>query len=69
MDRSWMKASRISDEYENGVLVLKDMLLKKLLSFVPQYIETVQSIGLLETRHDQTRGGKGTQGYNVVTMT
>jgi len=26
-------------------------------------------VGVPETRHDRTRGGKGTRGYNVVTMT
>ena len=33
-----------------------------------QYIDTVKSVGIPESRYDRTGGGKGTRGYNVVTM-
>jgi len=39
------------------------------IEFCSQYIEIVQSVGLPETCHDRTQGGKGTRGYNVEKMT
>ena len=39
------------------------------IEFCSQYIEDGKSVKLPETRLGRTSGGKGTQGYNVVTMT
>ena len=33
-----------------------------------EYIQTATPVGLPQSHHDCTRGGGGTQGFNVVTM-
>jgi len=57
------------NQYQPEASIVESYAAKEAIEFCSQYIETVHSIGLPESRHDWTRGGKGTRGYNVVTMT
>ena len=54
----WLEASNV-ERY----------IVEECIEFCSQYIETIKSIRIPETRYDWTWGGKGTWGYNVVTMT
>ena len=38
------------------------------IEFCFEYIETGTPVSLPQSRHDCTREGKGTRGFNVVTM-
>ena len=49
--------------------IVERYIAKECIEFCSQYIAPFKSVGLPETRHDQSRAGKGTHGYNVVTMT
>jgi len=56
------------NQYWPEASIIERYIVEKCIEFCSQYIETIKFVGLLETQHDQTRRGKGTQGYNVVTM-
>ena len=57
------------NQYRPKVSIVERNVAEEAIEFCSQYIETIQSVGLIETRHNRTREGKGTRGYNVVTMT
>ena len=57
------------NQYRPEASIIERYVAEEAIEFCSQYIETVQSIGFPKTHHDRTRGGRGTQGYNVVTMT
>jgi len=48
--------------------IVERYVAEECIEFCSQYIEA-KSVGVPETRHVRTPGGKGTRGYNVVTMT
>ena len=39
------------------------------IEFASQYIDSLKPVSVPASRHDQPKAGKGTRGYNVVTMT
>ena len=49
--------------------IMERYVAKECIEFASQYIEPLKSVGLPASHHDQARAGKGTHGYNVVTMT
>ena len=57
------------NQYHPKASIVERYIAKECIEFCSHYIKTVKSVGLPETRHDRTWGGKGTRGYNVVTMT
>ena len=48
------------NQYRPEASIVERYVAEESIEFCSQYIETVQSIGLPETRHDRTHGGKGT---------
>ena len=48
--------------------IVERYVAEECIKFYSQYIATVNSVGLPESRHDQSRRGNGTCGYNVITM-
>jgi len=57
------------NQYRPEASIVERYIAKESIEFCSQYLEAVQSVGLPETHHDQTWGGKGTRGYNVVSIT
>jgi len=57
------------NQYRPEASIFERYVAEEAIEFCSQYIETVQPVRVPKTHHDQTRGGKGTRGYNVVTMT
>ena len=49
--------------------IVERYVAEECIEFCSQYIECAQPVGLPESRHDWTPGGKGTRGFNVITMT
>ena len=49
--------------------IVERYVAEECIKFCSQNIEGGTSVGLPETRHGRTPGGKDTRGYNVVTMT
>ena len=49
--------------------IVERYVVEECIEFYSQYIEGGKSVDLLETRHGRTPGGKGTRGFNVITMT
>ena len=49
--------------------IVERYVVEECIEFCSQYIEDGKPLGLPETRHDLTSVGKGTRGFNVVTMT
>ena len=56
------------NQYRPEASIIERYIVEESIDFFSQYIETVKFVGLPETRHDRTWGGKGIRGYNVVTM-
>ena len=57
------------NQYRPEASIVERYVAKECIEFCLQYIDTVKSVGILESHYDKTGGGKGTRGYNVVTMT
>jgi len=57
------------NQYRQEASIVERYVAKEAIEFYTQYIDSLEFVGLPESRHDQTRGGKSTRGYNVVTMT
>ena len=49
--------------------IVERYIVEECIEFCSQYVECAKAVGLLESRHVRTLGGKGTRGFNVVTMT
>ena len=58
-----------NNQYHPEASIVERYIVEECIEFCSHYIKIVKSVRLPETRHDQTWGGKGTRGYNVVTMT
>ena len=56
------------NQYRPEASIVERYIDEECIEFCSHYIEIVKSVGVPKTRHDQTRWGKGTQEYNVVTM-
>jgi len=48
------------NQYRPEASIVERYIVEECIEFCSQYIETVKSIRIPETRYDQTRGGKGT---------
>ena len=57
------------DQYQLEASIVEKYVVEESIQFCSQYIDTVKFVWIPETRYDWTWGGKGTWGYNVVTMT
>ena len=58
------------NQHQPEASIVERYVAEECINFCSQYIEAGKSIGVPETRNVQTPpGGKGTRGYNVVTMT
>ena len=57
------------DQYQLEASIVEKYVVEESIQFCSQYIDTVKFVWIPETRYDRTWGGKGTWGYNVVTMT
>ena len=49
--------------------IVERYVAEECIEFASQYIDSLKPVGVLASRHDQPIAGKGTRGYNVVTMT
>jgi len=49
--------------------IVERYVAEECIEFCSQYIECAQPVGLLESHHGRTPGGKGTRGFNVISMT
>ncbi|XP_028193232.1 uncharacterized protein LOC114378827 [Glycine soja] len=49
--------------------IVERYVAEECIEFTSQYIDSLKPVGVLASRHDQPIAGKGTRGYNVVTMT
>ena len=47
------------NQYRPKSSIVEGYVAEESIEFFSQYIETIKSIGLLESRHDQTLGGQG----------
>ena len=58
------------NQHQPEASIVERYVAEECIKFCSQYIEAGKSIGVPETRNVRTpSGGKGTRGYNVVTMT
>ena len=57
------------NQYRQEASIVERYVAKEAIEFYTQYIDSLEFVGLPESHHDRIGGGKGTQGYNVVTMT
>ncbi|RZB86718.1 hypothetical protein D0Y65_026692 [Glycine soja] len=58
------------NQHQPEASIVERYVAEECINFCSQYIEAGKSIGVPETRNVRTpSGGKGTRGYNVVTMT
>jgi len=57
------------NQHQPEASIVERYVAEECIEFCSQYIEGGKAVGLPETRHGQTIGGKGTRGFNVVTMT
>ncbi|XP_028215128.1 uncharacterized protein LOC114397232 [Glycine soja] len=49
--------------------IVERYVAEECIEFASQYIDSLKPVGVPVSRHDQPIAGKGTRGYNVVTMT
>ncbi|KAK7406483.1 hypothetical protein VNO78_08110 [Psophocarpus tetragonolobus] len=57
------------NQYHPEAFVVERYVAEEVIKFCSEYMEKVKAIGVLESRHDNKWGGKGTRGLIVVTMT
>jgi len=56
------------NQYRPEASIVERYVAEEAIEFCTQYIDSLESVGLPISHHDQTGGGKGTRGYNVVIM-
>ena len=56
------------NQYRPEASIVERYVAEEAIEFCSEYMETVQAVGVPKSHHDRTRGGQGTRGYNVVTM-
>ena len=57
------------NQYRPEASIVERYVAEESIEFCSQYIETVKFVGIPQTRHGRTWGGKGTRWYNIITMT
>ncbi|XP_028242242.1 uncharacterized protein LOC114420582 [Glycine soja] len=57
------------NQYRPEASIVERYVAEECIEFASQYVESLKPVGLPSSRHDQPKVGKGTRGYNVVTMT
>ena len=57
-----------NNQYRLEASIVERYVTKEAIEFCLEYIQTTTPVGLPKSHHDCTRGGGGTQGFNVVTM-
>ena len=60
--------SYTKNQYRLEASIVERYVVEEAIEFCSEYIETATLVGLPESRHESTRKGRGTQGFNVVTM-
>ena len=55
-------------KYQLEASIVERYVAEEATEFCSEYIETGKPVGLLESFHDGRWEGRGTRGYNVVTM-
>ena len=58
--------SYTKNQYRPETSIVERYVAEEAIEFCSKYIENVAPVGLLETRHESTRQGRGTRGFNVV---
>ncbi|XP_006599934.1 uncharacterized protein [Glycine max] len=48
--------------------IVERYVAEECIEFASQYIDSLKTVGVPSSRHEQAKTGKGTRGYNVVTM-
>ena len=48
--------------------IVERYIAKECIEFCSEYIQNGSPVGLPESRHESTQQGRGTRGFNVVTM-
>ena len=56
------------NQYRPEASIVERYVAEEAIAFCSEYIENGSPVGLPESRHDSTRQGRGTRGFNVVTM-
>ena len=60
--------SYTKNQYRPETSIVERYVAEEAIEFRSEYIENAAPVGLPETRHDISRQGRGTCGFNVVTM-
>ncbi|XP_028201789.1 uncharacterized protein LOC114385965 [Glycine soja] len=56
------------NQYRPEASIVERYVAEEAIEFCSEYIENGSPVGLPESRHESTRQGRGTRGFNVVTM-
>ena len=56
------------NQYQPEASIVESYVAEEAIEFCIEYIDSLESVGLPKSCHDQTGVGKGIRGYNVVTM-
>ena len=56
------------NQYRPEASIVERYVAKEAIKFFSEYINTATPVGVPQSRHDSTTQGRGTRGFNVVTM-
>ena len=56
------------NQYRPEASIVERYIVEEAIEFCSEYIHTATPVGVPESRHDSTVEGRGTRGFNVVTM-
>ena len=60
--------SYTKNQYRPEASIVERYVVEEAIEFCSDYIESSAHVGLPQSRHDCTRQGRGTRGFNVVTV-
>ena len=60
--------SYTKNQYRPEASIVERYIAKEAIEFCSEYIDNASPFGLPESRHESTWQGRGTRGFNVVTM-
>ncbi|XP_040869857.1 uncharacterized protein [Glycine max] len=60
--------SYTKNQYRPEASIVERYVAEEAIEFCSAYVEDASPVGIPESRHEATRQGRGTQGFNVVTM-
>jgi len=60
--------SYTKNQYRPEASIVERYIAKEVIEFCSEYIDNASPFGLPESRHESTWQGRGTRGFNVVTM-